>query len=231
MRKNILWPVIFVTILLFPTLVLASKVPNDIQKTKVLNQAYSIQVPFVENRGQVGSKDVIFYAKTFGGTLFVEKGGVLTYSLPDKDNRAVVLKEIITDKKITIEGLTPSPTKINYFKGKDNSKWKTNIPSYESVSLGEIYKGIYLTLRAYGKNVEKLFTVLPKGNPEINKIKLQGTKELKVNEKGELEVETEHDPIKFTKPHAYQEINGNKVEVNVSYNIQGLVIRDQKIVI
>ena len=102
-----------------------------------------MRVPFIENKGQVESDNVSFYAKTFGGTLFVERNGTLTYNLPFKDEGGVVIKEILTDENLEIEGLGPSPTKINYFKGNDKNKWKTDIPSYGSISLGEVYKGIW----------------------------------------------------------------------------------------
>ena len=175
MRRNIAWKVM-VVIMLFPAVVFASKTPDDVKKTKLLNKAYRMSVPFIENRGQVGSNEVSFYANTFGGTLFVEKSGVLTYSLPFEDNKGVVIKEILTEKKLEIKGLEPSPTRVNYFKGNDKSKWRTNIPSYESISLGEIYKGIDLKLRAYGNNVEKLFTVNKYGRPEDIAIKVKGAK-------------------------------------------------------
>jgi len=41
-----------------------------------------IQLPFIENRGQV-HEDVAYYAKTFGGTVFVTKDGRVVYSLPE----------------------------------------------------------------------------------------------------------------------------------------------------
>jgi hypothetical protein len=37
--------------------------------------------------------------------------------------------------------------------------------------------------------------------------------------KGELEVETELGVVKFTKPVAYQEVDGKRVEVPVSYRL------------
>ena len=229
MKKTIVRKTVAViTVMLFPTVVFASKYPDDVKKAKLLHKAYRIQIPFIENRGQVENSDVSFYAKTFGGTLFVEKNGTLTYSFLSEDKGGVLIKEVLTGKKIKIKGLEPSPTRVNYFKGNDRSKWKTNIPSYVSILLGEIYKGINLKLRAYGKNIEKRFSVLPEGNPEKIKIKLQGAKDLKVNEKGELEVITKLGPIKFTKPKAYQEIDGKRVEVNVAYNIQKSGVRSQE---
>ena len=48
---------------------------------------------------------------------------------------------------------------------------------------------------------------------------------MKVNNKGELEVLTEHGPIAFTKPLAYQKIDGKRVEVDVSYSIEKPEVR------
>ena len=171
MRKDLLRKtVVAVAMVISPALVSATTPPDTVNKTQVMNKAYRMQIPFIENRGQVENSDVSFYAKTFGGTLFVGKDGTLTYSFLSEDKGGVVIKEIVTDGKVVVKGLEPSPTKVNYFKGNDQSKCKTNIPSYNSVSLGEIYKGIELTLKAYGKNVEKLFTVLPGSSPEVIKL-------------------------------------------------------------
>ena len=163
----------------------------------------------------------------------------------------VALKEqFVGAKTRTIQGEEKSVTKVNYFKGNDSSKWKTNISTYDVVNLGEIYKGIELRLKAYGNNVEKLFCVKPDANPEQIKISLSGiqpsgnppplspsvrgtggcpplagaggglgARGLWVNEHGELVAETELGAVKFTKPVAYQEINGKRVDVECKYTI------------
>jgi len=209
------------TTILLPALVLATTLPDLVNKAQVMNKAYRMQIPFIENKGQLEDSNASFYAKTFGGTVFVVKDGTLTYSFPSHDKSGVVIKEVVTNKKVAVKGLQPSPTKINYFKGKDQNKWKTNIPSYKSVSLGEVYKGVELTLKAYGKNVEKIFKVLPGKDPGEIKVTLEGVKGLEVNEQGELEGVTGAGSIKFTKPIAYQEIDGKRQFIEVTYANKG----------
>jgi len=54
-------------------------------KRKILNKVYTLQIPFIENKGQIKDESVRYYAKTFGGTVFVTKDGKLVYSLPKFD--------------------------------------------------------------------------------------------------------------------------------------------------
>lgn len=134
--------------------------------------------------------------------------------------KAIALKEEFVDGKIdSIQGLAKAVTKVNYFKGKDQSSWMSSIPTYDSVTLGEVYRGIGLKLKAYGNNVEKLFCVSPNANPEVIKIKLNGANALRVDEEGQLEAETDLGKVKFTKPFAYQEIDGRRLKVDVEYRI------------
>ena len=144
---------------------------------------------------------------------------------PQSPLRGVVLKETIIGAKIGgIAGEQPAVTTVNYFTGNDESKWKTSVPTYNRVNLGEVYKGIELSLKAYGDNVEKLFCVKPGASPEFIKVQLDGGKSLRVNQDGQLETDTELGLVKFTRPIAYQEIEGKRVAVAVEYTIQGSVI-------
>ncbi|OGO12497.1 MAG: hypothetical protein A2Y53_01810 [Chloroflexi bacterium RBG_16_47_49] len=116
-----------------------------------------------------------------------------------------IKEELIGATLSGVKGEEEAATRVSYFKGSDTSKWKSGIPTYESVSLGEVYKGIELNLKAYGNNVEKLFNVNPGANPADIKVKINGANGIRVNEDGELEVSTELGTVKFTKPVAYQE--------------------------
>ena len=52
-----------------------------------------------------------------------------------------------------------------------------------------------------------------------------------VNEHGELVAETELGPVKFTKPVAYQEIDGKRVYVDVAYQIENCKAQNTEYVI
>lgn len=199
-----------------------------------------LRVPFIENQGQLKDRSVQFYANTFAGSVLLTEKGEIVYwlrkperaqqgteygsgqSVPPKrypSSKAVQTREtLMNSQKPHIAGSGISSAKVNYFKGpRDN--WRTSIATWQEVSFGEVYAGINLTLRAYGQNVEKLFTVHPGGRVEDITLKVDGAKGLSVNKKGELEVATELGPITYTRPVAYQEINGRRVEVSVAYSL------------
>ncbi|WP_164994947.1 SBBP repeat-containing protein [Candidatus Kuenenia stuttgartiensis] len=137
-----------------------------------------------------------------------------------RDTQGVAIKETLVGGRVQeITGNEKAVTKVSYFKGTDKSQWKTNISAYDVVSLGEVYDGIELKLKAYGNNVEKLFCVKPDANPEQIQVKLSGVIDLRVNDEGQFVAETELGAVKFTTPVAYQEINGKRVDVNVEYRV------------
>ncbi|MDM8526398.1 SBBP repeat-containing protein [Desulfococcaceae bacterium HSG8] len=182
-----------------------------------------IRIPFVENRGQAPEK-VKFYARMFGGTVSVTENGDIIYSFPKTGpGRAVkglVIKESFAHGTVRqVAGTEQAVTKFSYFKGKDRSGWQNNIPTYESVSLGEIYKGITSELRAWGNNIEKRFYVNPGADPGNIRIRLNGADSLKIHETGRLEAETDMGVIAFTEPVAYQEKGGKRTYVKAAYSI------------
>jgi len=203
----------------------AYAVTTNQNKSQILTNIKKLQIPFIENVGQVGNKDVKYYAKTFAGTVFITKDGQIIYSIPkleeDLNVGPLAIKEAFVGASVTdIKGEYAIMTKINYLKGKDPAHWRKNISTYNILNLGELYKGIELKLKAYGDNIEKLFYVKPNAKAENIKVKIEGCKGLSVNGNGELEIETNQSVVKFTKPVAYQE-NDGKHDVEVSYRVNG----------
>jgi hypothetical protein len=54
----------------------------DVAKERIPSKMATLSFPFIENKGQV-HEDVAYYAKTFGGTVFVTKDGRIVYNLPE----------------------------------------------------------------------------------------------------------------------------------------------------
>ncbi|MER3447083.1 MAG: hypothetical protein C4291_09665 [Candidatus Dadabacteria bacterium] len=167
--------------------------------------------------------------------MFVTRDGRVFYSLPSyKDfnpksaNWVILKEEIVGGKVMGINGEGKTITKVSYFRGNEPSKWRSKIRTYDTVSLGEVYKGIELRLRAYGNSVEKLFYVKPGADVEEIRVRINSVgaslsegKALCVNEYGELEVKTKLGAVKFTKPVAYQLIGEKKNPVKVKYFVKG----------
>ena len=196
---------------------------NTPSKADVQAKLRGLTIPFVANQGQT-DKQVQFYAQTFGGTVFVTKTGTIVYSLPKVvDERptagAVIRERSLHAKTQYVTGEERSPAVVNSFKGNDRSKWKRGLPTFDIIHLGEVAEGVDLKLRAHGYNVEKLFYVRPQADPSSIAMTLDGAKQLTVNKEGELEVLTKLGTVKFTRPVAYQEINGKRSDVEVSYAI------------
>jgi len=57
-------------------------------KEEIISKTRTLQMPFIANNGQA-DEQVKFYAKTFGGTVFVTKEGEIVYSLPEGSGRDV----------------------------------------------------------------------------------------------------------------------------------------------
>lgn len=171
-------------------------------------------IPFVENVGQA-KLDVLFYASVPGGSASVAMDGSIAYLFSGAN-----VKESFTGlDKAQIKPVNKSETVVNYYFGNEKNKWKEGIKTWNGVSMGKIAKGIELKLTAHMKNIEKIFTVSPGADPnDINSI-VSGAERVSIDENGKLVFETINGDIEFTRPIAYQTINGKKKEIKVSYKL------------
>jgi len=118
-------------------------------------------------------------------------------------------------------GSDSSSTGVSYFLGDDPTRWGSGLATFEGVSLGEVWPGISLDLRAHGKNVEKLFTVDPGGDPSRIRMSVEGARSLRINEAGALVVGTGLGEVTFTPPVAFQERQGARRLVKAAYELYG----------
>jgi len=80
---------------------------------------------------------------------------------------------------------------------------------------------VEIKLKATQKTVEKLFYVKPGADPSKIVVEVDGAKGLKLSKDGEIIIQTGLVELKLSKPIAWQEKNGKKLPVEVSYKLIG----------
>ncbi|MFZ8784287.1 hypothetical protein [Thermocrinis sp.] len=211
---------------LFSLLWLASSQVNSSHTSSVPSkEAISAKLALLErgwvkNEGQ-WDEQILFSAPGYFGTTWITKDGQLVH-VPVKGKETWVISERWVGGKV--KAITPEeelPTKVSYFIGNDPSKHKTNLPTYRYVSLGEVWSGIEVKLKATQKTVEKLFYVKPGADPSKIVVEVGGAKGLKLSKDGEIIIQTGLGELKLSKPVAWQEKDGKKLPVEVSYKLIG----------
>src|SRR3989338_1495885 len=82
-RLNILFCLVF--ILLFTPILTANEPATKPTNQEFKQKTAKLHMPFIANNGQMHER-VKFYAKTFGGTVFVTKEGEIVYALPNNSS-------------------------------------------------------------------------------------------------------------------------------------------------
>jgi len=211
---------------LFSLLWLASSQSHSSPASSVLSkEAVSAKLAdldrgWVKNEGQ-WDEETLFSAPGYFGTTWIAKDGQLVH-VAVKEKESWAISERWVGGKV--QAITPEeelPTKVSYFVGKDPSKHKTNLPTYRYVSLGEVWSRIEVQLKATQKTVEKLFYVKPGADPSKIVVEVNGAKGLKLSKDGEIIIQTGLGDLKLSKPIAWQEKDGKKLPVEVSYKLIG----------
>ena len=110
---------------------------------------------------------------------------------------------------------------MSLFHGNDPARWQPQVSTYANVDLGAVWPGIGVTLKAYGKQVEKVFTVEPGAAPETIRVRAAGAQSLTVAADGGLAVHTGVGDVRLTPPVAYQEIAGTRRMLDAAYMVAG----------
>jgi hypothetical protein len=114
---------------------------------------------------------------------------------------------------------------ISYFKGKPE-EWKTGLPTYSRIVYKNLWPGIDV---AYYGTVDKMkyeFVVHPGSDPSLIRLAYRGASAVEVNSEGRLEVRTPAGGFEDDRPVGYQEIDGDRVDVAMSYVLEERSVKD-----
>ena len=180
----------------------------------------TVTIPFTENNGQIKNKTVKFTASTFIGNVYVKDNGIV-YKLTKSNKTWVVTETFKNANTVSAKGIVPSKTKVSYYIGNNPKNWNKNLSTYQQILYSNLYTGVDLRLKAHGKNIEKIYTIGSAGSASSIWVSVSGSKGLKITKNGQLEILNKLGNLELTKPVAYQIINGKRVNVSVSYVLNG----------
>ncbi|MBC7261296.1 MAG: SBBP repeat-containing protein, partial [Chloroflexi bacterium] len=113
-------------------------------------------------------------------------------------------------------GQDQTPAVISYFKGKPE-EWKTGLRTYARVVYPDLWPGIDLVYSGTANRLKYTFIVHPGADPTQIRLAYHGATALSITPEGQLEIETALGSFYDALPSAYQEINGQRIPVAISY--------------
>lgn len=121
-----------------------------------------------------------------------------------------------------MEGESLLPGRVHRVLGGSPTGWQTDIPTFGTVRVRDVYPGIDLIYYGNQKQLEYDFEVAPGADPGRIRMQFSGVREVVLAGNGDLVLQTEVGEIRHRKPYAYQSRNGTIRPVEVRYRISPL---------
>ena len=122
-----------------------------------------------------------------------------------------------------VSGMESLPGKINYFRGNDEAKWITDVPTFRKVSYAAVYPGVDLVYYGKGRELEYDLVVAPGADPNQIAFNFDGAERLEVDgATGSLVVHAAGGAqMRQGKPLIYQQVDGMKRAVSGGFTTNG----------
>ena len=114
-------------------------------------------------------------------------------------------------------------SKVNYFIGRDSSKWRTGIGMFAGVRYRNLYPGVDLLFHGGGDGgrLEYDFVLAPGADYRNVRLSFEGADSLSIGKDGKLLLHTKAGTISQSAPVIYQQLNGVRRQVAGSYVLRG----------
>jgi hypothetical protein len=196
--------------------------PNATLGASAIHSAAS-PLSFEENLGQVDGQ-VKYLARGEGYTLFLtpsaavlglRKGGAV------QPTQWLRLELQGATAQPAIAGEDKLPGQSNYFRGRNQAQWRTNIPTYSRVRYQQVYPGVDLIYYGRQGRLENDFELNAGIDPHVISWQVTGAEGISVNSSGELVLLTGGSKVHLQPPRAYQGGGARQREVPIHYRVRG----------
>ncbi|HEX8352603.1 MAG TPA: SBBP repeat-containing protein, partial [Pyrinomonadaceae bacterium] len=137
--------------------------------------------------------------------------------------RLVGMKFVGANPRAEVVGEGRLKAKVNYFLGRDPSRWRADVPTFASVRYRGLYRGVDLVYYGGGDGgrLEYDFVLAPGADYRPIRLRFDGADRLTIGAGGELLLHTKAGTIKQSAPVVYQEVGGARREVAGRYVLRG----------
>jgi len=188
---------------------------------------------FVANAGQFPA-EVRFFAQSGGASMFftnteavftlltheLEPGTSDTSTRRPRRGLALAMRFVGASRDATMSGRKPGIGKWNHVVGPDQSKWRTNLPTWEELVYTALWPGVDAVFRGRDGEIKYDFILKPGTDPSAIALRYDGARTLRLDASGNLVIETELGALNDAAPVSYQEINGTRIPVASRYALR-----------
>jgi len=204
---------------------------------RVQTSGYLLPVIFEPNVGQADAH-VKFLSRARDGVLFIAsdeavlavsspmvvpiRGARTARVAPPKQTGGVLTMRLVgANPDARLEGRGKASARINYFIGRDPSRWHTNIPTVNEVVAHEAWPGIDVSYSrdrgARPEAVECTFTVRAGADPSAIRLAFDAPGDVELTRDGDIETTIGIRQISFTRPRVFEEGVEGRHEVSARF--------------
>ena len=184
----------------------------------ILSAKYgAIPLHFEPNVSSAGD-DARFIARAAGYQVLLHHTGAHIRAASDAGS--IEMQIAGTRPHVSPEAENELEGKTNYLIGNDPANWRTNVPNYAKVRYRDIYDGVDAVFYGDQADLEYDFIVAPEASADQITTEFTGIETASVNDAGDLVLASNGVTFHQKKPFAYQDIDGYRREIVVSYRIE-----------
>jgi hypothetical protein len=183
--------------------------------------AVRLPVAFEKNDGQF-TGSLAFSVRTSNGRVDITRGGAVTVSAPrvGAGEHHFTPFHLHGASRAEAVGLDQLPTNVRYVHGSNPALWRQDVHLYQRLQLRNVYPAVDWEWGVDGGAVEYQFVVRAGGDPGRIALAFDDADRLRLVN-GNLVVERGPDSVEHRRPRAYQEVDGIRRDVPVSWRIEG----------
>lgn len=185
------------------------------KKTPNISQ---LPISFEPNQGQA-DRSALYVARGAGYYVTLDGSGARIL-LRAGDHKADIHTRLAgANPSAALSASSRLPGYSAYFRGKDSSKWLTNVPNFGKVTAASVYPGIDVVYYGNQSRLEYDFVVAPHADPRKIRMRFDGVANLRTDAAGNLILGTAAGDIVEHTPEVYQEIAGVRRPVDGSFAV------------